>query len=245
MWRQVFERCLGLKQGIRWSRIPSFEDGILKAVNDSFDRDTSGAVAGAVLGAYWGEGGIPERWKRGVEKGEEIASLTKRLIRSVTEKRRLERKESLALEGFGPKEGPTETTVWPPSLLVITSSKQMKCVHFTLIVRNVSLNELYPGGFTAFGRECFGRSNKDLTLAYYMGGDLDDCVQKLESLGLVRFRDFMVFDASSYALALTLGGTRRPRPHEVPLNVGWLKAHMLESAEIFVEFVPEPPISRD
>jgi ADP-ribosylglycohydrolase len=44
--------------------MPPFEEGILKAVNESFDRDTAGAVAGAILGAYWGEKSIPSRWAR-------------------------------------------------------------------------------------------------------------------------------------------------------------------------------------
>ena len=80
MWRQVFEKCLGLSEGGAWSVMPGFEEGILRSVNDSFDRDTAGAVAGALLGAYWGESGIPERWKRGVEKADEIVELANELI---------------------------------------------------------------------------------------------------------------------------------------------------------------------
>ncbi|MCG6536253.1 MAG: ADP-ribosylglycohydrolase family protein [Syntrophales bacterium LBB04] len=55
MWKQVFEDCLGLAEeaeGRPWNSLPSFEEGILKAVNECFDRDTAGAVAGALLGAY-------------------------------------------------------------------------------------------------------------------------------------------------------------------------------------------------
>lgn len=37
-------------------------------------------MAGAVLGTYWGESGIPKRWREGVEKGEEIVQIADELI---------------------------------------------------------------------------------------------------------------------------------------------------------------------
>ena len=80
MWRHVLERCLGLTEGSRWSSMPTFEEGILKTVNESFDRDTAGAVAGALLGAYWGELGIPEKWRMGVEKADPIVELADAMI---------------------------------------------------------------------------------------------------------------------------------------------------------------------
>jgi ADP-ribosylglycohydrolase len=75
MWRQVFEECFGMSDGSRWSMLPGFEEGILKAVNESFDKDTAGAVAGALLGAYWGEAAIPVRWRASVEKADKIPEL--------------------------------------------------------------------------------------------------------------------------------------------------------------------------
>ena len=89
MWRHITERCLGIfpEYGARnggeprpWSLLPGFEEGILETVNMSFDRDTAGAVAGAILGAYWGEARIPERWRQKVLKGAEIIQLADDLI---------------------------------------------------------------------------------------------------------------------------------------------------------------------
>ena len=62
MWRHVFERILGMEPGKPWAELPPFEDGVIAAVSDSFDRDTAGAVAGSLLGAFHGEKAIPPRW---------------------------------------------------------------------------------------------------------------------------------------------------------------------------------------
>ncbi len=80
MWRQILERTLGLAEGAAWSSLPEFVPGLLKAVNDSFDKDTAGAVAGAVLGTYWGQESIPAAWRRGVEKAGRIVDLADALV---------------------------------------------------------------------------------------------------------------------------------------------------------------------
>jgi ADP-ribosylglycohydrolase len=43
-----------------------FEDGLVDVVNRGGDADTNGAIAGALLGARFGEGGIPARWRESV-----------------------------------------------------------------------------------------------------------------------------------------------------------------------------------
>ncbi len=80
IWKEVLEVCLHLADGYSWTMMPGFEEGILKTVNDSYDRDTAGAVAGALLGAYWGLRGIPERWIEAVHKRDEILALADEMI---------------------------------------------------------------------------------------------------------------------------------------------------------------------
>ena len=46
----------------------SLEGAILSAINLGGDADTVGACCGALAGAYWGLGAIPERWKRDLER---------------------------------------------------------------------------------------------------------------------------------------------------------------------------------
>ena len=84
MWRQVLERCLWLAPGrSSWADLPPFEEGILTVVNGSFDKDTAGAVGGALLGAWWGAEAIPERWRRNVWRCERIVSLADQLTDTV------------------------------------------------------------------------------------------------------------------------------------------------------------------
>jgi len=52
-----------------------FADGVLRAVNHSGDSDSTGAIAGNLLGALWGEAAIPDRWLDGLELRAEIARL--------------------------------------------------------------------------------------------------------------------------------------------------------------------------
>ena len=47
-------------------RAPSFEAALIDVVNRGGDADTNAAVTGALLGAYWGEEAIPERWRSAV-----------------------------------------------------------------------------------------------------------------------------------------------------------------------------------
>jgi ADP-ribosyl-[dinitrogen reductase] hydrolase len=46
----------------------SFEEAVLRAVNLGDDADTTGAVCGQFAGAYWGESGVPQRWRDGLAR---------------------------------------------------------------------------------------------------------------------------------------------------------------------------------
>jgi len=45
----------------------NFEDCLLDVVNRGGDADTTGAIAGMLAGAWYGEAGIPARWKKGLD----------------------------------------------------------------------------------------------------------------------------------------------------------------------------------
>jgi len=52
------------------------------AVNLGGDADTNGAVAGALAGARFGAGGIPQRWLEPLRRKEVVSGLANRLTRS-------------------------------------------------------------------------------------------------------------------------------------------------------------------
>lgn len=54
---------------------PDFTAGVLLAVNHDGDSDSTGAIAGNLLGALHGVDQIPRRWLSGVELGREIAQI--------------------------------------------------------------------------------------------------------------------------------------------------------------------------
>ncbi len=60
-------------------RFDSFEDSVIYAVSLGGDTDTIGAMTGAISGAYYGKGGIPNEWIEQLEDGEKGRSYIKRL----------------------------------------------------------------------------------------------------------------------------------------------------------------------
>jgi ADP-ribosylglycohydrolase len=59
----------------------SFEEGVLAAVNHSGDSDSTGAIAGNLLGALYGVEAIPPAWLDGLELRAEIDSLVDDWVR--------------------------------------------------------------------------------------------------------------------------------------------------------------------
>jgi ADP-ribosyl-[dinitrogen reductase] hydrolase len=59
-----------------------FEECLVAVVNQGGDADTTGAIAGAIAGAYYGSGALPARWLRRLDPAvrAEIAALSDRLV---------------------------------------------------------------------------------------------------------------------------------------------------------------------
>jgi len=60
-------------------RFDTFEESVIYAVSLGGDTDTIGAMTGAISGAYYGEGAIPNQWVEELEEGEKGRSYIKRL----------------------------------------------------------------------------------------------------------------------------------------------------------------------
>jgi len=50
----------------------NFREAVLRAVNLGDDADTTGTVCGQLAGAYWGEAGIPAKWRSGLARKDMI-----------------------------------------------------------------------------------------------------------------------------------------------------------------------------
>jgi len=57
----------------------TLEGAILSAINLGGDADTIGACCGALAGAYWGRGAVPERWSRVLEGYNGLVQLAERV----------------------------------------------------------------------------------------------------------------------------------------------------------------------
>ena len=58
----------------------NFRDAILTAANLGDDADTTAAVCGQIAGAFYGESGIPEHWRRQLAQADLIRDFAKRLF---------------------------------------------------------------------------------------------------------------------------------------------------------------------
>lgn len=58
----------------------SFEEAVLRAVNDTWDNDTIACIVGSVMGAAYGRSGIPERWIKDLSRVGETGRLLERAM---------------------------------------------------------------------------------------------------------------------------------------------------------------------
>jgi ADP-ribosylglycohydrolase len=65
-----------------WRSPDDFARVVLTAANTDGDSDSIACIAGSIAGAYVGASGIPERWRRGVERAAELERLARLLYRA-------------------------------------------------------------------------------------------------------------------------------------------------------------------
>ena len=64
--------------GIRWS--DSFADGMIRVICLGGDTDTNAAIYGQLAGAYYGYDAMPDGWKKGLIKHDEILAMADKLL---------------------------------------------------------------------------------------------------------------------------------------------------------------------
>ena len=104
-----------------------------------------------------------------------------------------------------------------------TSKPKLRCVFYTIIIRNQSLNDKYPGGLEAFINEHGVQCNNYITVYYDMGSDIGDVLEAIHECGMERSVDFTTLDTMESAMLCCMKPELRKRPFTVDTRVDWLK----------------------
>ncbi|TLM75605.1 MAG: ADP-ribosylglycohydrolase family protein [Actinobacteria bacterium] len=75
----VAEECLAVAVAAALAHPDDYRAGVLAAVNIDGDRDSTGAVAGGLLGAMLGLGAVPAEWDAAVEDRDRLLALAREL----------------------------------------------------------------------------------------------------------------------------------------------------------------------
>jgi hypothetical protein len=111
-----------------------------------------------------------------------------------------------------------------------TSSPKIRCVFYTIVIRNEALQEKYPGGREAFINRYRAPSNDRITVYCDMGSDIGDVFRDLEECGLVDFEDFTTLDAGESDMWCCCEPEMGERPFPVDTQVEWLKGEYRDGA---------------
>jgi len=101
-----------------------------------------------------------------------------------------------------------------------TSEKEIRCVLYTLVVRNQALVEKYRGGLRRFLKRYGGEYNDEITTLCYMNPEYGSDVADLEANGLERSKDFVVLIDDLYGPP-SCHKDFEPYPFDVP----WLRGY--------------------
>lgn len=106
--------------------------------------------------------------------------------------------------------------------IVHSSSEKLRCLFSSVVIRNDSLNAKYKGGVRAFVETHRAITNRDISVFFSMGDEIDDAVRDLHANSLAGGEDFTFVDAGSYAIEMAF--EKKEYPHNISVGVDWLKA---------------------
>ncbi len=113
---------------------------------------------------------------------------------------------------------------------IFTREQEMRCVFFTLVIRNEALQKKYKGGLKSFVRQYHSQYNKDITTLCEMSDSyLDGAVTDIKANGLVRHEDYVceIFEPDLYKI-----------DDAVPVAVSWLETRQAKGA-VLVSYSPK------
>jgi len=118
--------------------------------------------------------------------------------------------------------------------LKFDSSKEIRCVFLTLVVRVDSLRKKYKEGIGKFLKRHGARCNRELAYLCTMGGeDLDEPIMDLQRNGFAIGEDFICFDAAMKLLGMELTkGFNKRRSEDIRFPVEWLAGRVQKGAVV-------------
>ena len=222
IWKKIINSILGLKAGGRWADIQTFENGLLKVVNESYVRNRAGAIAGALLGAL-GRNDLPFRFYTNIIGDTYLVELMDSFI-----------SEFFAFKGnkkYNPSKIVSRQLIIPekvekkPELRYISSEK-ISCAFYTIAVKNESLKKKYPDGLDAFLKIHNTICNDWISVACSMSDDFDEIILDLKKNNFEFGKDYFVFDAASYQWGIDWNNEFLPKIIPIDLGVDWLNAEI-------------------
>jgi len=203
-WKFVHDEVLGFMAGRRWEGVPDFLTGVTVAVNNGWDKDSVGAVAGGILGAYWDLPLLPSELLDKVYKSPQIRRVAEDLAHTADDydlefknrlhderKEELEEKQGMVLES--PKPAKRELV---DEVALYVGNRDLPATFCNLVVRNEALNRVCEGGVSAFCRRHLMCFNDHIAVMGAMGFYFDDVIIELHTLDLESPRDFFVHESS-------------------------------------------------
>ena len=99
-----------------------------------------------------------------------------------------------------------------------SSFPRLRCVFYSVIIRNQSLQEKYPGGLEAFIQNYGAQSNDRLSVFNDMGLDVGDLLAVIEKYGCRQCEDFTMLDTVESEMWCNFKPEMRERP--LPVDTG-------------------------
>ena len=114
--------------------------------------------------------------------------------------------------------------MWRDFRQVFNSDKEIRCVHFSLLVKTEALKQKYKGGLPAYLEKHGAWCNRELAIICWMSmNDLNDAMEDLYNSGFVYEEDWVVFDVLRVVHEHEfLGRQTGDLSNDVKLKVDWL-----------------------
>ncbi|MBL0713893.1 MAG: hypothetical protein JJV98_09335 [Desulfosarcina sp.] len=103
------------------------------------------------------------------------------------------------------------------------SSSELRCTYQTVIIRNESLNQKFPGGLSAFVNRYRAECNDHITVYCHTGSEIGDMFRALEAVGLEHSNDFATLDTIECEMWRLIHSEKVNRPFWFETGADWLQ----------------------